>query len=226
MSIIPNSLYEIREENAYRSRYAYASGYTPLPDRKSFVPPAMQERNRQFIELNGSKPGIRISYEGSKRDGARWPDFLSNGCGYVSFFVSERVIKDLRDFPVDLLDVTEFPIESIEDGCPISLRIEDAPRYYILEAHPELVPDWTTMNVPTKPDGSPILTPLPQPWPPMPFIFRKDTWSGRDLVSQVKGTTEIFCSEALKTYAESKGWTNVRFERIGAHTIRNSSENR
>src|SRR4051794_11776691 len=63
-------LFEIEVGDPYHSRFAYASGYTPLPDRKSFVPPASEEHNRQFTELNGFKPAIRIS------PASRWPDFL------------------------------------------------------------------------------------------------------------------------------------------------------
>lgn len=64
-------------------------------------------------------------------------------------------------------DATEFPIECIE-GRRSKLRMEDAPGYFVLEAYPELVPDWRAMKVPMTPDGRPILTPLPQPWPPAP----------------------------------------------------------
>lgn len=80
-----HKLYRLEAGGIYRSHFADASGYAPLPDRKSFVPPAIEEHNRQFVELNGFKPGIRISPEGSK-----WPDFLFNGGGYVPYFVSAR----------------------------------------------------------------------------------------------------------------------------------------
>lgn len=207
------SLYELHPGGTYRSPFAYAFGYTPLPDRKSFVPAAMEQRNREFIELSGSQPGIRISCEGRE-----WPDFLANGGGYVPFFVSEHVISDLRVAQIEFLDATEFPIECIE-GDRTKLKVEEAPRYYVLEAFPELVPDWATMNVPTDANGDPI-RPLPKGWPPNPFIYRKDTWSGRPLLSQERITTGLFCSEVLKTYAESRKWTNLEFQRIGTHTIR------
>jgi hypothetical protein len=71
-------LFEIKVGDTWRSPYVYASGYTPLPDRKSFVPPQVAESNREFNELNGLKPGIHIS------PASRWPDFLYCGGGYVS----------------------------------------------------------------------------------------------------------------------------------------------
>jgi hypothetical protein len=216
--ITRHNLYEIDVGDTYRSRFAYASGYTPLPDRKSFVPPAMQERNRQFTEINGFKPGIRIWPQGPN-----WPDFLFNGGGYVSFFVSHRVIADIKSADIEFLDATEFPIEAIEGGRK-KLRIEDAPRYFVLEAQQELVPDWEAMKIPQMPGGRPILDPLPKPWPPSPFIYRKDTWSGRDLFSSERCTVQLFCSERFKNYAESRKWTNVTFQRIGAHILRSSAE--
>lgn len=213
MTATRHNLYEWTAGLAYRSQYAYASGYTPLPDRKSFVPPARAAHHRRFTEINGHKPGIQISGEGSK-----WPDFLVNGGGYVQFFVSERVIRDLDEAGVEILDATEFPIESIE-ASRTRLKIEDAPRYFVLEAHPEMVPDWAAMRVPIGPDGRPQ-TPYPPRSSLEPFLYRKDTWSGRDLVSSVNATTRLFSSERLKEYGEARKWTNASFERIGSHTIR------
>jgi hypothetical protein len=212
MAAMQQRLYEIKVGDTYRSRFAYAFGYTPLPDRKSFVPPAMQERNRQSIELNGFKPGIQISREGSK-----WPDFLFCGGGYVSFFVSERVVADLRLVDIEILDATEFPVESIE-GRRTKLRIEDAPRYFVLEAPAEIEPNWAAMNVPTSPDGKPI-HPIPVRSGLLPFLHRTDTWSGRDLVAMVGITTQLYGSERLKLYAAEKKWTNVEFDSIGMHSV-------
>jgi len=109
MTVSRHSLYQVEVGDTYRSRFAYASGYAPLPDRKGFVPPAMQERNQRFIDVNGLKPGIQISREGSE-----WPDLLFNVCGYISFFVSHHVVADLKAGGFEILDATEFPIESIE----------------------------------------------------------------------------------------------------------------
>ncbi|TLD71558.1 hypothetical protein FEM03_05285 [Phragmitibacter flavus] len=196
-------------------RFAYASGYTPLPDRKTFIPEIARERHEEFTRISGFKPGIHIGDFGSK-----WPDFLMNGGGYVSQFVSERVISALEREGVEILDITEFPIESIA-GC--RAKLADAPRYFVLEAPPELVPDWRAMNVPINVDGKPILRPYPKPWPPRPFIYRKDTWSGRDLVSEhprtmVCGTTKLFVSDRIRQMAEKEKWSNVMFEGIGFHS--------
>src|SRR4051794_19356323 len=99
-----HQLYEIYAAGTWGTRFTYASGYTPLPDRKSFVPPQMQERERQFTELNGFKPGIRIDGKGTL-----WPDFLPNGSSsFVMFFVSERVITDLTAGGFEFIDATEF----------------------------------------------------------------------------------------------------------------------
>src|SRR6188474_2447572 len=101
MTATRHSRYQWETGGTYQSPYAYASGYTPLPDRKSFVPPSLKEDNDRFIRLAGSKPGIHVSDEGSK-----WPDFLANGCGYVAFFTSERVLSDLQGAGFEILDAT------------------------------------------------------------------------------------------------------------------------
>ena len=206
-------LYQIKPGDTFRSRFAYASGYTPLPDRKSFEHPSMVERNRQFAELNGYQPGIRISREGSK-----WPDFLYCGGGDVTFFVSERVVADLRQAGIEIIDATEFPIECIESRRT-KLRLEDAPPYFVLEAPEEIEPNWVAMNIPTTPDGK-LISPIPTRSALEPFLYRTDTWSGRDLVSYVGIPQRLFCSERLKLYAAEKKWTNVEFDSIGMHSIR------
>lgn len=215
MLLRPPNLFRMSAGLATRG-FAYASGYTPLPDRKTFIPDSQRERNDEFTRINGFKPGIRIGDSGSK-----WPDFLMNGGGYVSHFVSERVVSSLKREGIEILDATEFPIEKIEKGC--KAKLSDAPRYFVLEAPPEIVPDWIQMKVPTDVDGRPILNPYPKPWPPKPFIHRKDTWTGRDLVSSswptmVKNTTKLFVTDRIRRLAEQEKWTNVWFEGIGFHS--------
>ena len=209
----PN-LFKVRVKDTYGSPYAYAIGYTPLPDRKSFVPDSQKERNEQFTRINGYKPGIRIDKE--KR---LWPDFLFNGGGYVSFFVSEKVVEDIRSAGIEILDITEFPIECIEGKS--RLKLEEAPRYFVLEAIPEIYPDWNRMGVPTSDDGRPLL-PLPKPFPPN--LYRDDTWTGRDLVSDARFNDWLFCNQNFISLAVSRGWTNVEFEPLGSFRINKDTE--
>jgi len=211
----PN-LFQVRVKDTYGSPYAYAIGYTPLADRKDFVPDSMKEREEQFTRINRFKPGIRIDKE--KR---LWPDFLFNGGGYVSFFVSGKVLADIRSAGIEILDATEFPIECIQGRS--RLKLEDAPRYYVLEALPELYPDWNKMGVPTSDDGKPLL-PLPKPSPPKPFLYRNDTWTGRDLVSDARITHWLFCNQTFIALAVSRGWTNVEFEPVGSFRINKDTE--
>lgn len=211
----PN-LFQVNVKDTYGSPYAYAIGYTPLADRKSFVPDSMKERSEQFTRINGYKPGIRIDKE--KR---LWPDFLFNGGGYVSFFVSDKVIKDIRSAGIEILDATEFPIECIEGRS--RLKLEDAPRYFVLEVRPEIYPDWDKMGVPTSEDKKPLL-PLPKPFPPKPFLYRNDTWTGRDLVSYERMNHRLFCNQNFIELAESKGWTNVEFKPVGSFRINQEIE--
>jgi hypothetical protein len=211
----PN-LFRVGVKDTYGSPYAYASGYTPLADRKSFVPDSMKERNEQSTRISGYKPGIRI--DSQKR---LWPDFLSNGGGYVSFFVSEKVVEDIRSAGIGILDVTEFPIECIEGKS--RLKLEEAPRYFVLEALPEIYPDWDKMGVPTSDDGKPLL-PLPKSFPPKPFLYRDDTWTGRDLVSEARSNDSLFCNQAFIALAGSRGWTNVEFVAVGHFRINKDTE--
>jgi hypothetical protein len=133
----------------------------------------------------------------------------------------------LKEEGVEILDATEFPIERIAKGCKAQLSY--APRYFVIEAPPEIVPDWIRMKVPIDSEGRPILQPEPKPWPPSPFIYRKDTWTGRDLVSEnrgtiVKNTTKLFASERIRQLAKKEKWTNVTFEGIGFHSVSRQQE--
>lgn len=207
-------LFQVKVGDTHRSPYAYASGYTPLPDRKSFVPPAFAERNRRSIELNGYKPGIQITAA------SRWPDFLFCGGGYISFFVSERVVNDIRAGGFELLDATEFPIERAEDDGrkrKQMVRLEEAPRYFVIEAPAEMTPDWERMNVPLDAAGLPVLANLPGRRLPWPFLYRMNTWTGRDLFADVRLSTRLFCSERFKDFGIERKWTNVVFDGIGWH---------
>lgn len=211
MTPFRHPLFEVKHGNTWRSPFAYAMGYTPLPDRKSFVPPQVAEDNRKFTELNGYKPGIRIT------PASRWPDFLFCGGGYVSFFVSERVVNDIREGGFELLDATEFPIECIEDDGEKRrkmVRLEEAPRYFVIEAPGELIPDWERMNVPLDAEGRPTISYARMP---SPFLYRMNTWTGRDLFAHERISTRLFCSERFKYFAKARKWTNVVFDGIGWH---------
>jgi hypothetical protein len=214
MSVEPSKLFRM-SAGLDSGGFIYASGYTPLPYRKTFVPDSQRDRNEEFARINGLKPGIQIGDSGKK-----WPDFLGNGGGYVSHFVSERVILALQREGIEILDVTEFPIESIQRGC--KGKLSEAPRYFVLEAPPEIAPDWAKMNIPTDENGKPTLQPLPKPWPPRPFLYRMDTWTGRDLVSEswetmVKNTTKLIGTDRIQQLADTEKWTNVWFKEIEFH---------
>ncbi len=211
MTPFRHPLFEVKVGTTWRSPFVYASWCVPLPDRKSFVPPHVAEHNRQFNELNGYKPGIQIS------PGARWPDFLKCGGAYVSFFVSERVVNDIREGGFELLDATEFPIERIEDDGEKRrrvVRLEEAPRYFVIEAPGELIPDWERMNIPLDAAGRPTISYARMP---SPFLYRMNTWTGRDLFAAVGHSTHLFCSERFKYFGKARKWTNVVFDGIGWH---------
>ena len=204
-------LYKVSAGDTYGSPYAYAVGYAPLQDRKSFVHPRMKERNDEFIKLCGSKPGIEI--DSTQR---LWPDILYCGGGHISYFVSEKVVENLRNAGIELLDVTEFPIAGIENNKKSRLKIPEAPRYFVIEAKPEIYPFWERMGVDLNPEGKPILSPLPSPWPPKPMVYHKDKYHGGDLVSH-EGyfNHNLYCTQRIIDLAEANDWKNIEFKPAG-----------
>lgn len=56
---------------------------------------------------------------------------------------------------------------------------------------------------------------------PNHFFYRKDSWSGRDLVSNsdrwqttVKNTTRLWGSDRVRDLATREKWTNILFEDV------------
>ena len=175
-----------------------------------FYPPGFRQMHSEFFRVNEPyPPGIHID-----EPGYRWPDFLGCGDGSVSFFASEKVLRSLQDAKIELLNVIEVPI-SVSSSK--RLKPEEAPRYYVLEAPPGLAPDYERMGVATSADGKPVL-PLPKRWPPSPYLYRPDSWTGLDLFSCKPGI-RIFTSERIHLMAKAQKWTNARFQSIGRYTL-------
>ncbi|MDQ8209632.1 hypothetical protein QEH52_19085 [Coraliomargarita sp. SDUM461003] len=186
-------LYEIRAGDTYGSSYAYATGYAPLADRKSFVHPKMKERNDEFIKLCGSRPGIEI--DSSKR---LWPDILFCGGGHVRFFVSQKVVDDLKTEGIELLDVTEFPIDSIENNKKSRLKLEEAPRYFVVEAASQL-----KLYIDKEPSNA------------YKFTYELRNYTGKDLISNEGYYNHwLFCTQRIVDLAEDKKWTNIEFKPV------------
>ena len=188
--------------------FAWASGCRMPLD---FYPVQMRDRMREVFRVNEPyPPGIHIDDTGSK-----WPDLLGCGDGTVNFFASEKVLRSLQDAKIELLNVIEVPISDFSNK---RLKLEEAPRYYILEAPPGLAPDYERMGVPTSADGKPIL-PLPKGFPPSPYLYRPDSWTGLDLFSCNSGAHHMFATERIHLMSKAQKWTNARFQSIGRYTL-------
>jgi len=207
MDLSYHSLFKLEHNSFSTKGFAWASGYRPVPGRKSFIHPAEIERMEEFFRLNPEPPGIHID------GGYRWPDFLGQGGGgLVRFFVSERVLSSLQRHGIEYLDATEYPIALIADR---RLKAANAPRYFVLEAVPELEVDWVRMGYPVDALGNPRFDEVPRGWQPGFRSFKHDSWSGRDLVGELRDPTAVYGSARLALIGGKERWTNFTVEGAG-----------
>src|SRR5215203_5952041 len=73
--------YEITEDTSANKKFAFASGYGPLPQGMPFMHPKLLERMIQFWKVNPRPPGLSI-----EPGGKHWPDFLGHGSSGPPFF--------------------------------------------------------------------------------------------------------------------------------------------
>ena len=188
--------------------YPWSSGYGPLSEMPFIeaLPVIWREWIKGPLMGQGYPPGMSID-----GGGKIWSDFIGNSGGAVPFFVSERVISDLKTIEVNVWRKTEMPIASIKSKRLKSLPY---PKYYVIEAEPGIKVDYEASGVPLDGEGSPLIKQRDKNHQG-PLTLRLDTWNGEDLVSQDPGATiRIICTEKVKELAALQKWTNVEFTPI------------
>lgn len=206
------NFYKIDVKSIGGSEYAWASGYGPIAQNMDDIPflkeapDVFKEGRAEFWNRCSEFPGISFDTWGKG-----WPDLLGCGLGTPSFFVSEKVLTDLRDSGVSFLRVTEMPLSPL---LPKKLKDVPPPRYYVLEGIPGLEVAWSAMKIPhdvaNKTDFS---KGYPRPWPPVEWKVSLSSWSGLDLVSyhnwQLPMT--LVCTDKVRDIAKARNWTNIGF---------------
>jgi hypothetical protein len=204
------TLYTIDHDQWSTKGFAWAAGYGPLPEMP-FIHPTYMKSKKAYWAVNPEPPGLSIDPGGRK-----WPDLLGNGHSPPMFFVSERVLNDLRSIDAPIARATEMPIAEINAKA---LRNKPAPRYFVIETYPGIEVDLAATGFPVDANGKAILDPPPKPWP-SPLKHSRETWNGADLFDYRHfGPTDgpyinLLCSERVKQLAEENKWTNVRFKPI------------
>jgi hypothetical protein len=202
------NFYQMGADHIGGRSYPWAAGYGPIRpiERMGFfgrLSEPFQEMKRKSWEINKSATGIVID-----PGGRVWTDFIGCGAGYPGHFVSERVIRDLEEAGIPILEAQEMPIAKISAKA---LQKIDPPKYFILEALPGLE---------IRHEHIPLAVRLAaEKEDPPRFIksiltkFNPDSWNGNHLFSPAQGTGTLrtLCTERVKELAEAKGWTNVHF---------------
>lgn len=209
------NFYDFRVKSIGDSKYAWASGYGPIAHNIDDIPflkdasDAFKKKRAEFWERCAERPGISLDPGGKE-----WPDFLGCGLGTPSFFVSEKVLTDLRNAGVAFLRATEIPLIQ---PFPKKLRDEPPPAYYVLEGISGLEASWKAMGIPHDNDNrGDFSRGLPKPWPPAEWKVSLSSWTGLDLVSyknwQMPMT--LVCTDKIKDIAKAREWTNIKFRTI------------
>ena len=158
------------------------------------------------FEVNNDPPGLKIDPGGKV-----WSDVLGCGGGPPSYFVSERIVSDLRSEGIQILWATEMPIAK---NMSKALRDVPAPKYYVLEAEPGINYAYDLMGFDLDPNGKPIIDrtkKIPE------SIYRLSTWNGNDILGKrgvFNTTIDLLCTERVKDLAERNGWTNIEFKPV------------
>ena len=203
-------IYELSDASSFRGKFVYAYGYGPLATPMPFLHPAELARRQAFWEISKDPPGLLI--EGG---GSRWPDVLACGDPSPPYFVSQKIVDSLRREKITLSSMTEMPIATKKSKKLIELT----PNYFAVQAPLGIEVDFAASNIPTDIAGSPILNPLPKPWPPI-LKLKASSWSGLDIFSWSNFRAglglDLLCTDRIVELAKREGWTNVRFDPIEA----------
>ena len=205
--------FKISFQDAGDSKYAWASGYGPIAaniDEIPFLknsPEAFKKNKQEFWQFNNSPSGIKLDPGGKV-----WPDILGCGGGPPHFFISQKILNDLRDSGVPCLRVTEMPLIQ---PFPKKLRDVPPPTYYVFEGIPGLEAAWDATGIPHDKDNKIDLSQgYPRPWPPSDWKVRESSWTGLDLMSyknwQMPMT--LVCTDEIKDIAKARKWSNIRFQ--------------
>jgi hypothetical protein len=178
-----------------------------------FLPPAFLERYKQFWAINQIQAGLHVEGEARKGIGLlEWPDFLGNGLGYPSFFVSERVILSLKRAGIEIGRLTAMPIGTVN---PPALKWVPAPDYFVLEALYGIEMNYSASGVRLE-EGVPKYNPVKPP----NWVLDGSSWSGRHLLAwpnpSKSMTVSLICTERVMELAGREKWTNCRFEPLSA----------
>lgn len=197
------------------SKYAWARSYGPIANEINNIP-FLKEAPESF-KLNlveswkfyNSPPGIEFDPGGKE-----WPDILGCGGGPPYFFISERILTDLKNAGVPYLRATEMPLIQ---PFPKRLRDVPSPTYYVIEGIPGLEVDWGAMGIPHDTDKKIDLSGgYPKPWPPGEWKVSQSSWTGLDLMSyknwQLPMT--LVCTDEIKDIAKARKWTNIQFKTL------------
>jgi hypothetical protein len=202
------NLYRLLSFSVGGRSFPWASGYNPL-SCMPFLDEMSNEfkiRRFGFWSVNPGPPGMDID-----PGGRVWTDFIGNGLGWPSYFVSEKAICDLDNAGIEVWRKTEMPIASIKSK---TLQKVTPPKYYVLEAEGGIDVDYEASGIPLDSDGNPNHRARDQT-KKGPLAVKLDTWNGKDLFSTRDGVPMVaYCTEKVKKLAEEKGWTNVKFEEI------------
>jgi hypothetical protein len=211
-------LYELCCESVWRGPYARAIGMGWVDGKMDFLSEPHRKDFKEFCDIQtDSTPGIHVDDVGRE-----WPDFLQNGGGrFVPFFVSDRVIRNLREEEIPFRRAIEIPVTSIE--CP-ALRKEPPPKYYILEADIGIGMGQVMKDVPiayiapgqmaTLPSGGIVLKEQPSPCPAY------DTWNGLPLFTERNEEpekqfyTRLYCDHRVNFLAMKEKWTNFKARQL------------
>ncbi len=201
--------YELRNGSSDSKVFAWAGYMRPLEGEMPFLHPFELEREKGFWALQeAGPPGLCIE------SGRIWPDFLGNGGGSPSPFLSGKVLQTLRENRIRFERATPIPIATIEDR---RLKLEDAPEYFVLQVHSGIEVDFAASKVAINSEGNLI---YPKPWHGV-WKLRLSTWDGSDLftfsnIGKYAMGTRLICTEKLVQLAEQDGWKNAQFSPIFA----------
>ena len=190
------------------TQYPWVGEWGPLVEMPFFndFPPALKEMIKKSWEVNRSAPGMSID-----RGGKEWSDVIGCGGGSPSYFVSERILKDLADEGIPIFRATEMPVYK---NFSHALRLLPRPRYYVLEAEPGIQIRMEPVPVDVQLAAS---REVPPRWvSPFRVSASLDSWNGSDLFSPSSGLglTSVYCTDRIKDLSEKRGWTNVSFDPV------------
>jgi hypothetical protein len=186
--------------------YPWAAGYGALPEMPFIQELQLDFRNSMvgFWKVNPRKPGMDIDPKGKV-----WSDFVGNGLGNPSYFVSDKVITDLEANGIEVWRKTAMPIASNASKRLSKLL---APGYFVLEAERGIDADFMASGVPLDAHGNPLMRQR-SPQQSGPLVMNLNSWNGKDLVTfrNWGDTMTVACTERVKKLSGEKGWTNVQF---------------